>query len=150
MTLHGICCGWCVIVQWSRLVNYCVAEPVNVLISWYPIQSNCISGPVRTLNYPIYMLVKTLKLLDIESSQNTWILNIQVSQNTKITEYPIQSNSNPTVYQVQSKHKITGYPIESQHWITGYLSQSKHQKITGSSIQSNPNHANSCQIQSEH
>lgn len=37
------------------------------------------------------MLVKTLKLLDIESSQNTWILNIQVSQNTKITEYSIHA-----------------------------------------------------------
>lgn len=142
MTLHGICCGWCVIVQWSRLVNYCVAEPVNVLISWYPIQSNSNQLYIRSS--------QNTKLLDIESSQNTWILNIQVSQNTKITEYSIQSNSNPTVYQVQSKHKITGYPIESQHWITGYLSQSKHQKITGSSIQSNPSHANSCQIQSEH
>lgn len=152
MTLHGICCGWCVIVQWSRLVNYCVAEPVNVLISWYPIQSNSNQLYIRSS--------QNTKLPDIHASQNTKITGYRIqskhlnteypSQNTKITEYSIQSNSNPTVYQVQSKHKITGYPIESQHWITGYLSQSKHQKITGSSIQSNPNHANSCQIQSEH
>lgn len=144
MTLHGICCGWCVIVQWSRLVNYCVAEPVNVLISWYPIQSNSNQLYIRSS--------QNTKLPDIHASQNTKITGYPIQSKHLNTEYPspIQSNSNPTVYQVQSKHKITGYPIESQHWITGYLSQSKHQKITGSSIQSNPNHANSCQIQSEH